>query len=201
MNTPLNYIRCRLSSLFLAVLLLFIWQGGSAQQLSYNDSIPFIKLYDLTALRLELMPEVAAAKWAVHTPVSDPAREAEVVKQFRQVALSKGLEPDAAVAFQEWQIHLAVIIQSRLMEDWKTGKVSKPRIGRSLTIIRAQLDSIAQWQLHYLCLCVPHFTKDKFMKPPLSIDQRIGSLIPDSALRGELYRRIGAQRFSGQSAK
>lgn len=70
--------------------------------------------------RLALMPSVAQSKFHHQRPISDRAREAEIIEQFRQMAMNRGIHPDFAERVMRAQIDAAKVIQTALFEEWKS---------------------------------------------------------------------------------
>lgn len=70
--------------------------------------------------RLALMPAIAQSKFHHQRPISDRAREAEIIEQFRQMAMNRGIHPDFAERVMRAQIDAAKLIQTALFEEWKS---------------------------------------------------------------------------------
>ena len=84
-------------------------------------------LVDLMERRLALMPEVAAWKHARGQPVTDAAREREVLDVWEHSAAALGIERAAARAFMDVQISAAREVQERLRAEWAAGRASPRR--------------------------------------------------------------------------
>ena len=77
--------------------------------------------------RLALMPAVAAAKWAQHQPVADPARESIVTQAAGDRAAALGLTREPVVALFALQVRLARAAQESLYERWQRGEGTDER--------------------------------------------------------------------------
>ncbi len=69
--------------------------------------------------RLALMPAVAQSKFHQQRPISDRAREAELVEQFRKLAMNRGIHPEFAERVIRAQIDASKRVQTELYEEWK----------------------------------------------------------------------------------
>jgi len=70
-----------------------------------------LRVADLVARRLLLMPEVAAAKRTAGLPVDVPGREGEVLNRARAAAERDGLAPEPYLALVRAQIEAAKVVQ------------------------------------------------------------------------------------------
>lgn len=77
--------------------------------------------------RLALMPSVAAAKWAQHQPVGDPARESVVTQAGGDRAAEAGLVREPVVALFALQVRLARAAQDALFAQWQRGEALDER--------------------------------------------------------------------------
>ncbi len=69
--------------------------------------------------RLALMPAVAQHKFHQKKPISDRIREADVIQQFRNQAMFRGIHPDFAEAVMRAQIDAARLTQEQLHSEWE----------------------------------------------------------------------------------
>lgn len=99
-------------------------------------------LVDLMERRLALMPEVAAWKHARGQPVTDAAREREVLDRWEDAAAGFGIERGAARGFMDAQIAAARELQERLRADWEGGLAVPPSARDLAGAIRPELDRI-----------------------------------------------------------
>lgn len=103
---------------------------------------------ELIDARLELMRDVAAAKWIAGLPVSDPAREAALLAELGDSALRHGLEPDGVVRLFEAQMAAARAIQSYWFAAWDSGRQTPPATAVSLgTDLRPRITALGEQTL------------------------------------------------------
>ncbi|WP_431039374.1 gamma subclass chorismate mutase AroQ [Streptomyces sp. P6-2-1] len=101
---------------------------------------PVGRLGPLTGLvveRLRVSDDVAASKYATGSPVDDPAREAQVLRQVREQAAAAGGDPDAAAAFFRDQIAASKTVQKGLLARWTARPAEAPRTQPDLGRTRA----------------------------------------------------------------
>ncbi|MFZ9059823.1 MAG: gamma subclass chorismate mutase AroQ [Steroidobacteraceae bacterium] len=119
----------------LAILLMAGWLPA------HSESIPA----ELIDARLELMREVAAAKWIAGVPIADPAREAALLAELADSALRYGLEPEGVVRLFEAQIHAARVIQSYWFASWESGREPPPATASSLGLdLRPRITTLGE---------------------------------------------------------
>ncbi|MCI0456087.1 MAG: gamma subclass chorismate mutase AroQ [Gemmataceae bacterium] len=80
------------------------------------------ELLGLMRQRLQLMPDVARAKWNAKRPISDPERERALLDNLAQQAKAKGVDAAFAQAFFASQIEGAKQIQRDLFTRWEAEK-------------------------------------------------------------------------------
>ena len=90
-----------------------------AQSDSLSEKEIFNRLNKLVAKRMELMPLVAANKWRDNKPVTDTARERQVLNNIRLQAQSLGLNADSLERFFAVQIRKASALQEEKIAEWK----------------------------------------------------------------------------------
>jgi cyclohexadienyl dehydratase len=107
--------------------------------------------------RLALMPSVAAAKWAQHQPVGDPARESAVTQAAGDRAAELGLVREPVVALFALQVRLARAAQESLTARWQRGEAQDERgPPPSLTgELRPRLDRLTDELVAALYLAAP----------------------------------------------
>ncbi len=116
------------------------------------------EIFSLLDARLALMPDVAAAKWLAGQPVSDPVREAAVIKAAGEAAAHRGLADAPVEALFKQQIALARESQANWMERWRV-EGSAPTAARSLRDdLRPAIDRLTQALLRSLALAAPYVT-------------------------------------------
>ena len=84
--------------------------AGNARSLAGPDAAA-LRVADLVARRLLLMPEVAAAKHAADLPIDAPAREEAVYARAREAALHDGLAPEPYADLVRAQVEAAKVVQ------------------------------------------------------------------------------------------
>jgi cyclohexadienyl dehydratase len=134
-----------------SLLWVFPAQGSSLEDPPALASAA-IRLLDA---RLALMPDVAAAKWIASQSISDPAREALVIKAAGEEASSMGLDRAAVEALFSDQIARARDAQSAAFEQWRaagSGPTTAPSLRDDL---RPKIDRITHELLRSLYLAAP----------------------------------------------
>lgn len=183
-------------NILIILIILLTTSSTNAQRKSLSNNPSLNLLLEMVFKRLDLMDDVAAAKYNAGLPVTDTVREKEVLRKWSQAAKLKGLDTISATLFMEWQIFLATNIQQRLIEGWSKNKQHFPGSSKSLTEIRKELDTIATKQLELLYQCSLNFKSGKTKFPKSEIDQNFSILIPEKPFRIELYKRILSVRRS-----
>ena len=106
--------------------------------------------------RLELMRDVAAAKWIAGSPIQDAAREAAVLQQVAQRAQALGLDGPATQSLFAIQIRLAREVQQRWHARWTAeGQCAPCENLASLQATRDRIDAANTAQLAALYVAVP----------------------------------------------
>nr|SBO90677.1 Periplasmic chorismate mutase I precursor [Nonomuraea gerenzanensis] len=102
-----------------------------------------MELVDLTVQRLLLADEVAAAKFADGRPISDPARERQLLEAVAAQSARAGLAPEAGVRFFRAQIEAGKRVQRGLHARWRAHPELRPRHHPDLaTDLRPRLDRL-----------------------------------------------------------
>jgi cyclohexadienyl dehydratase len=107
--------------------------------------------------RLATMPAVAAAKWAQHQPVGDPARESAVTQAAGDRAAELGLVREPVVSLFALQVRLARAAQESLFERWQRGEALDER-GPAQSLgaeLRPRLDRLTGELVEALYLAAP----------------------------------------------
>lgn len=92
--------------------------------------------------RLAVMPEVAAFKAKAHKPISDPAREKQVIEQSVAEAEALHLDGVAAREFFAEQITMAKAVEEAALAGWAAHPDQAPPARDLLKEIRPELDRI-----------------------------------------------------------
>jgi chorismate mutase len=99
-------------------------------------------LTDVVIKRIRVSDDVAASKFGTDSPIEDPMREEQVLKQVRKQADAAGVNPDAAVAFFQDQITASKVVQKGLFARWTAHPQEAPTTRPDLRQIREQLDQL-----------------------------------------------------------
>jgi chorismate mutase-like protein len=114
------------------------------------------QLNKLAAQRLELMPLVAANKWRDNKPVTDTARERQVLNNVRLQALSLGLNADSLERFFVVQISKASALQEEKIAEWKQSGCKECQSVPSLDSLRRALDILSIEMMRSAQLAAPY---------------------------------------------
>jgi len=116
------------------------WRASELHDTSAPSTTPeVVRVVDLVARRLLVMPAVAAAKRVAHLPLVDPAREATVVARAAECAASAGLDAVAARRLAEAQIAAARAVQEATPVNAATPVAGDPP---TLATIRTAIDAL-----------------------------------------------------------
>lgn len=109
------------------------------------------ELAELTVRRLLLADAVAAAKYGTATPVTDPARERELLDAVAEHSVEIGLPAQTGVWFFRAQIEAATLVQHGLHDRWQARPALLPQPRPDLAgEVRPQLDLLTPRLLHLL---------------------------------------------------
>lgn len=117
---------------------------------------------DLMASRLSLMPAVAAWKYTRKIPVSDPARERQVLDATVARAQALGIDATSARRLFALQIEVATAIEEQHIERWRRGAALPAVVPDLTTELRPQLDAIGAQLLRRIYLALPVFEQPSF---------------------------------------
>jgi len=93
--------------------------------------------------RLNWMDEVAMAKQVASMPITDPAREAELLRTMTQRGVAVGLKEESVRRFFTGQMQAAKVVQQEWLRKHPPGATSLMTVVPSLThTIRPALDEI-----------------------------------------------------------
>lgn len=94
--------------------------SGAADRQSAETAVQQVRqLEELLRQRLALMPDVARWKWAEDRPVSDPAREEELLSRLVSEGEQAGLSPDRVRPFFAAQFAASRTRQQELSDRWQ----------------------------------------------------------------------------------
>jgi chorismate mutase len=126
----------------MAILIAFVI-GGINNNFAQGTTDKLRPLVETSARRLELAREVALSKWDTHTPVEDPAREAEVIHVAVKDGEWRGLDPAWVSHFFRAQIEANKVVQYSLLAQWqRAGTAPVHRAINLGAVIRPQLDQL-----------------------------------------------------------
>lgn len=120
-------------------------------------------VFDLLAQRLALMPDVAAWKYAKGLPVTDAAREQQVLDATVSRAAVLGIEPASARELFALQIRLASAIQRRCLDAWRAGAAPPATLRDLDKDLRPMLDAIGSHLLREIYFSLPEFESPQFV--------------------------------------
>jgi cyclohexadienyl dehydratase len=157
------------------------------------------RVFELCDERLALMPEVAAAKWQTHAPVTDPVREDAVIERAVTRGTELGLAPEGIRALFALQIRLARELEQRRVERWAHNGYDGPTPARDLPAeLRPRLDVLSAELLEALYLAMPTLEtlETGGLDATLTEIARARLPAPDwtAGSRGELSRAVSALR-------
>lgn len=119
-------------------------------------------VFDFIGERLALMPAVAAWKFHNSRPVVDEARERTVLDATVERARAMGIDPDPARALFVLQIELAREIQTKSIDDWRSGRAGPPAARDLDSDLRPALDDIGARLLRSIYLALPDLHRPDF---------------------------------------
>ncbi|GAA5044631.1 chorismate mutase [Thermocatellispora tengchongensis] len=112
---------------------------------------PMDGLVESAVQRLLLAGQVAAAKFGGGGPITDPAREREVLDSVAAMSAAAGLAPETGVRFFRAQIEAAKVVQRGLHARWRAHPALRPRERPDLaTEVRPRLDALTPRMLRLL---------------------------------------------------
>ncbi|MEE4595574.1 chorismate mutase [Streptomyces sp. DSM 41524] len=99
-------------------------------------------LVDLSAQRVLVADEVAAAKWGTDSPIDDPAREREVLAAVARQAEELGADPVATSRIFRDQIEASKVVQRGLYSRWDADPAQAPTERPDLGRVRLEINRI-----------------------------------------------------------
>jgi cyclohexadienyl dehydratase len=149
--------------------------------------------------RLALMPAVAAAKWAQHRPIGDPARESAVTLAAGDRAAELGLLREPVVALFALQVRLARAAQESLFERWQRGEALDER-GAAQSLdgeLRPRLDRLTGELVEALYVAAPALSDpDAATRFAAIARERLPGPRWSTADRAELLAALAAVRLA-----
>jgi cyclohexadienyl dehydratase len=133
--------------------------AGAARFTGPND---VARVFDLMQQRLELMRSVAAWKYANNVPVTDAAREQQVLDATVAQAQRLGIDPTSARELYSLQIRMARDVQEHFIATWKAQKPTNEPVRDLSKELRPELDRLGNELLRAIYLALPEVMTDDF---------------------------------------
>ena len=149
-----------LHRLCIALALLLVANIAGAANFSGPDEVA--KVFDLMQQRLRIMPSVAAWKYANNIPVTDAARERQVLDATVAQAQSIGIDGASARELFVLQIRMASDVQEHLISNWQSQGRSDQPVRDLKTELRPELDGLGEQLLRAIYLALPELTSTDF---------------------------------------
>jgi cyclohexadienyl dehydratase len=140
----------------LPILLACLLSLTSFAQTLYTEQEIIKRMDELVSQRLELMPQVAANKWLNNRPVTDNARERQVLQNVRKQATELGLHADSLEQFFAIQISNASALQEEKIRNWNQSGCKQCPKAPSLDSLRKTLDKLGSAIMHAAYLAAPY---------------------------------------------
>ena len=99
-------------------------------------------LAGLSADRLLVADQVAAAKWGTDSPIDDPAREKQVLDAVAEQAREMGGDPAATARIFRDQIEASKVVQRGLYRRWQADPATAPTERPDLAKVRLEINRI-----------------------------------------------------------
>jgi chorismate mutase-like protein len=100
------------------------------------------ELLTLVRERLDLMHDVARAKWRERRPIEDVEREQALLRAMQDEAVSRGIPPAAVSTFFQTQIRAAKRVQQAYFDEWSRDPPSPENVPDLANDVRPKLDSL-----------------------------------------------------------
>lgn len=126
------------------------------------------EVFGLIGQRLQLMPAVAAWKRANNVPVSDPAREQQVLDATVAEAQRLGIDAAPARELFALQIRMARDVQAHFMSVWQEQGSSSEAVRDLNKELRPELDRLGAQMLHAIYLALPEIMSDGYARNHVS---------------------------------
>jgi chorismate mutase len=115
---------------------------GAGTTAAAPRTTPLAAIATLSAQRIEVADQVAAAKYGTTSPIDDPAREAVVIADAEQQAAALGIDPAPVAKIFRDQIEASKVVQRALFAEWDADPSLVPVTKPSLATIRVELNTI-----------------------------------------------------------
>ena len=174
---------------------LVLWFAASvAAAAGFSGPSDVARVFNLMQQRLELMRSVAAWKYANNVPVTDAAREQQVLDATVARAQRLGIDAVSARELFTLQIRMARDVQDHFIAGWKAQSPVAEPVRDLKNEIRPELDRLGNELLRAIYLALPELMSDDFaarygsqaakiVMPGLQQDDRAALLKAVSRLR------------------
>ncbi|MEZ0068042.1 chorismate mutase [Streptacidiphilus sp. MAP12-20] len=115
---------------------------GAGTASAASRTKPLEAIAELSAQRVEVADQVAAAKYGTTSPIDDPAREAAVIADAERQATALGIDPAPVAKIFRDQIEASKIVQRALFAEWDADPSLAPTTKPSLATVRVELNTI-----------------------------------------------------------
>lgn len=150
-------LHCRM-----CVVLVLSMTAKVALSASFSGPDEVAKVFDLMQQRLQVMPSVAAWKFANNIPVTDAPREQQVLDATVAQAQSLGIDAAPARELFSLQIRMASEVQEHLIATWKAKGRSDLPVRDLKTELRPELDRVGAELLRAIYLALPELMVSDF---------------------------------------
>ncbi|MBL8268249.1 gamma subclass chorismate mutase AroQ [Steroidobacter sp.] len=173
----------RLSRFFIALIMSLAASAAGAAEFSGPADVA--RVFDLMQRRLAVMPSVAAWKFAKKLPVTDAAREQQVLDATVSKAQGLGIDAASARELLALQIRMARDVQEHYIALWKSQGRSAPTISNGKSELdgvpvrdlnkelRPELDQLGDQLLQAIYLALPELSSDDFATRYAKLADRI----------------------------
>ena len=148
--------------IYFALALLANVVPSVAMAASFSGPEQVARVFDLMQQRLEIMRSVAAWKYANDVPVTDAAREQEVLDATVAQAQRLGIDGAPARELFSLQIRMARDVQEHFISTWKARSGSDVPVRDLKTELRPELDRLGAGLLRAIYLALPELMVDDF---------------------------------------
>nr|WP_298718861.1 gamma subclass chorismate mutase AroQ [uncultured Steroidobacter sp.] len=142
----------------LAMLLM----AGVAAGATFTGPNEVARVFDLMQQRLELMRSVAAWKYANDAPVTDAAREQQVLEATVAQAQRLGIDPASARELFSLQIRMASEVQEHFIAAWRARSSTDEPVRDLKQELRPALDRLGNELMRAIYLALPELMSDDF---------------------------------------
>lgn len=146
----------------ICIALAMLLTASVAAATSFAGPNEVARVFDLMQQRIELMRSVAAWKYANNAPVTDAAREQQVLDATVAQAQRLGIDAASARELFSLQIRMARDVQEHFIAAWKTQRPTDEPVRDLSKELRPELDRLGNELLHAIYLALPETMTDDF---------------------------------------